>query len=313
MNKSAVFLSYRRDDCAGYAGRLEDALEHVLGKGRVFRDIHDIGAGEQFADVIRASLAQAHVTLVLIGPRWQGPLADGKRRIDDPEDFVRMEVAAALASGNKVIPVLLSGASLPQTAGLPEPLRSLTRRQTLTLNETSWDADFVRLVESLGLPTRTGRRSLLIATLVVMTVSGGAAVYWLKPKQTAPVDPMVALTAETTANLIGTWETTSDVTYAWGDHYPERFEFKTFAGNITGTASFLKYARGIEKLSVKGRNISFVTHSVQSMNEQDRQLSHNYSAELDGDLLRIRLNTTGGFTSVAPIEFAAKRIPEVAP
>lgn len=317
MNKSAVFLSYRRDDCAGYAGRLEDALERTLGKGRVFRDIRDIGAGEHFAAVIHDSVAQARVTLVLIGPRWQGPLADGKRRIDDPDDFVRMEVAAALASGNKVIPVLLSGASLPQTDDLPEPLRALTRRQTLTLNEVSWESDLARLVESLGLPTRKHRRSLLIAAVMLLAAAGVAVVYRLKPEPVTPpaaaVDPIVALTAQTGTQLIGIWESTTDVTYGWGDHYPERFEFKAFAGNITGTASFLKYPRGIEELSIKGRNISFVTHSMQSMNEQDRQLTHSYSAELEGDVLRLRLHTTGGFTSAAPIEFSARRIADAAP
>lgn len=312
MNKSSVFLSYRRDDCAGYAGRLEDELERVLGKGRVFRDIRDIGAGEQFADVIHASVAQARVTLVLIGPRWHGPLADGKRRIDDPHDFVRMEVAAALASGNKVIPVLLSGATLPQTEDLPEPLRSLTRRQTLTLNEASWDSDLRRLVESLGVPRK---RQLAWVAAAVLFAAVGAALYWFKAEPAAPIpiDPITALTAQTSASLIGAWESTADVTYAWGDHYPERFEFKAFAGNITGTASFLKYPRGIEELSITGRNIKFVTHSMQSMNEQDRQLTHNYSAELDGDVLRMRMHTTGGFASVMPIEFSARRVAEVAP
>lgn len=306
MNKPAVFLSYRRDDCAGYAGRLEDALERALGKGQVFRDILDIRAGENFADIIHASVTQARATLVLLGPRWQGPLPDGKRRIDNPDDFVRMEVAAALASRNRVIPVLLSGVSLPKTDELPADLRSLTRRQSLTLNEASWDADVARLVDALEMP---GRRKypMLIAAFVALVILGAAAVYWLKPEPAAAIDPTVALTAETTQQLLGVWDTTNDVTYSWGDRYPERFEFKSFAGAITGTASFLKYPRGIENLVVDGRNISFATHSVESMNEQDRQLTHRYSAELDGDVLHFRLQTTGGFTSAPPIEFDARR------
>lgn len=306
MSNSAVFISYRRDDCAGYAGRLESELERAVGKDRVFRDIRDIAAGENFADVIHASLAQARVTLVLIGPRWQGALADGKRRIDDPQDFVRMEVAAALASNNKVIPVLMAGAALPQTAELPEPLRGLTRRQTLTLNEASWDADVARLIDSLDLPTVTGRR-MLMAAFVILVIGAGLTWYLQKPEATPAIDATTAATTATTAQLVGTWETTTDVTYDWGDHYPERFEFKLFAGNVTGTASFLKYPRGIENVIVNGRNISFVTHSVESMNGQDRQLTHSYSAELDGDTLRLRLQTSGGFTSVKPIEFAARK------
>lgn len=308
MNKPAVFLSYRRDDCAGYAGRLEDALERALGKGQVFRDILDIRAGEKFADVIHASVAQARVTLVLLGPRWQGPLADGKRRIDNPDDFVRMEVAAALASGNRVIPVLLSGASLPKTEDLPVDLRDLTRRQTLTVNEASWDADVARLIDALDIASGRRHRPILIASVFVLAGIGIAAMYWLnKPEPAVVADPIVALTAETTQQLLGAWETTADITYSWGDHYPERFEFKSFAGAVTGTASFLKYPRGIEDVVIDGRYIRFVTHSIESMNEQDRQLTHSYSAELDGEVLHVRLQTTGGFTSVPPIEFDARR------
>ncbi len=306
MNKSAVFISYRRDDCAGYAGRLEDSLERILGKGHVFRDIRDIEAGENFAAVIDASLAQARVTLVLIGPRWQGPLANGQRRIDDPQDFVRMEVAAALTSANKVIPVLLASAALPLTSDLPEPLRDLTRRQTLTLNEASWEADLERLVESLDMPTLQARRIRWLAALACfLAVAGAVAAYWYTPA-TPPVDP-AALTTSSMQPLLGAWETTSELNYGWGDRFKETFEFKLFAGQLTGTASYLEYPRGIENLTVNGHYLSFVTHTGISMNNEDRQLTHSYSAELDGNTLRIRMQTTGGFTSAEPIEFAATR------
>ncbi|MGC3981297.1 MAG: toll/interleukin-1 receptor domain-containing protein [Steroidobacteraceae bacterium] len=312
MNKSAVFISYRRDDCAGYAGRLEDALEHALGRNRVFRDVRDIAAGEKFSDVIDASLAQASVTLVLIGPRWAGVKADGTRRIDDPQDFVRMEVASALASTHKVIPVLLSGASLPKTEELPEPLRALTSRQALTLNEASWEADLARLVEGLDMP-RPRFKQWLVAGLAALVIAAGAAWYVQRsdsvvaPVAPNPIDATAALTAATTEKLVGSWVSTTDVRYAWGDRYPETLEFKLFAGSLTGTASFLKYPRGIEQFTVNGRNFSFVTHSVESMNNQDRQLTHSFSGELDGDTLHLRLQISGGFTSNPPIEFDAIR------
>ena len=80
MGKSTVFISYRRDDCAGYAGRLEEALERACGSGTIFRDVRDISPGESFADVLRSRLSSARVVLVLIGPRWAGPVPGGKTR-----------------------------------------------------------------------------------------------------------------------------------------------------------------------------------------------------------------------------------------
>lgn len=304
MNKS-VFISYRRDDCSGYAGRLEDALERALGKGRVFRDVRDIVAGEDFTQVIHQRLAQASAVLVLIGPRWQGPLSAGQCRIDDPQDFVRMEVAAALAAPTKVIPVLLQGASLPSTEQLPEPLRALTHRQALTLNEVSWEADLARLIAALDMPLNNRHRGWLAAAVIVASALAGGAMYLRQPKA---VDPVASLTASTLARLPGSWQTTDAVNYGWGDRYRERLEFKLFAGELTGTASYLEYPRGLQQVSINGSTLSFITTSVETMNEQDRTLTHRYVAELDGDTLRLRLQTTGGFTSLPPVEFTAQKM-----
>lgn len=302
MNRSAVFISYRRDDCSGYAGRLEDALEHALGKGRVFRDVRDIVAGEDFTKVINERLAQASAVLVLIGPRWQGPLEGGHYRIHDPQDFVRMEVAAALMAATKVIPVLLQGATLPNTDELPEPLRALTQRQALTLNEVSWEADLARLIAGLGIRKRRTGVWLGAAMLALALAAVGA--FYLRAPQ---VDPVAALTARTLAQLPGQWQTTTDLNYGWGDRYRERIEFKLFAGELTGTATYLEYPRGLQQVSVSGSTLSFITTSVETMNEQDRTLTHRYVAELDGDTLRLRMQTTGGFSSLPPLEFTAQK------
>lgn len=303
MNKSAVFISYRRDDCTGYAGRLEDALEQALGHGAVFRDMRDIAAGESFADVIKSCLASARVVLVLIGPRWAGIAADGRKRIEDEKDFVRLEVATALESGCKVIPVLLSGVELPRKEELPEPLLPLRRRQALSLNEASWDADVARLIRALGLPTVRRRRLTIAAGTIALLAAGGVAAYLNKP---APPPPPVNPAVETATQLIGAWE--GPVRYGWGDQYDERFVFERFAGDVTGTASFLKYPRGIEELQVDADHLSFITHSGQSMNGEERQLTHRYTAELAGDELRIRMHTTGGFVSYPPLEIVARRV-----
>jgi hypothetical protein len=301
MSKSAIFISYRREDCTGYAGRLEDTLEGVFGTGTVFRDMRDIAAGESFSDVIESCLSTARVVLVLIGPRWMGARPDGTRRIDGERDFVRLEIATALESGCKVIPILVSGTSLPRAEDLPASLRPLTRRQSLSLHEASWDSDIKRLIRSLDFPSLRRRRLVMAGAGAALLAVGGAAAYLMKPP--APVDAALA-TAE---GLIGIWQ--AQVRYAWGDAYEERFVFERFAGALTGTASFLEYPRGIEDLIIDGSYVSFATRTQQSMNDQERQLTHRYTAEFDGGVLRFRMHTTGGFGGDdPPLEFAARPV-----
>jgi len=300
-----VFISYRRDDAAGYAGRLEEALERRLGHGSVFRDVLDIQPGEDFAQAIRTRLQGAKTVLVLIGPRWAGTDAVGQRRIDDEQDFVRLEVAVALESGAQVVPVLLPGADMPAEASLPAPLQALARRNALSLGDAHWDADVSRLADSIGLPKPRARWPLAAggAVLAAALVGGWVA---LRPAAPPPPPPV----PDASARLLGVW--VASVRYAWGDRYSERFEFKRHAGELTGTASFLAYPRAIENLRSEGLNLHFQTRSTTSMNNETRELTRSYAAELRGqppdEVLAFRLQSSGGFTSEKPIEFEARRL-----
>jgi hypothetical protein len=302
-SRNPVFLSYRRDDAAGYAGRLEEALERRLGPGTAFRDVMDIPPGEDFVAAIRTRLAGAKAVVVLMGPRWAGNETPGNRRIDDAGDFVRLEVALALESGVRVIPVLLPGASMPAEAELPEALKPLARRNAMNLSDTNWDADIARLATALGL---AGRRQLWPWALggmaaCAMTI---AALVWFEPW--VPADP--------SARFIGRWQ--AEVKYGWGDKYEERFEFKRHAGELTGTASFLRHPRAIEKLEVEGSNLRFETRTQQSMGNETRQVTHRYSAELRGqppnEQLAFRMHSSGSFDVNKPLEFEARRVPAAA-
>jgi hypothetical protein len=294
-----VFISYRRDDAAGYAGRLEEALERRLGRGSVFRDVLDIPPGEDFVAAIRARLAGALTVLVLIGPRWAGGVTPGQRRIDDADDFVRLEVAVALDSGARIVPVLLPGAEMPAEADLPEPLKPLARRNALSLSDAHWDADIGRLAEAIGLPRRHGGWPWALGGAAV-AASAIAALCWLKPW--VPADP--------SARLVGNWQ--AEVQYGWGAKHDERFEFKRHAGQLTGTATFLSYPRAIDKLEFDGSNLRFETHTQQSMGSETRELTHRYSAELRGqapdERLALRMQTSGSFDSNKPLEFEARRL-----
>jgi hypothetical protein len=297
-NPARVFISYRRDDAAGYAGRLEEDLERRLGRGKVFRDVQDIPPGEDFAATIRKRLADAHTVLVLIGPRWAGGEVPGQRRIDDERDFVRLEVQVALESGAQVVPLLLPGATMPTEDVLPEPLKELARRNALPIGDPNWDADIARLVASFGLPPRR---------LLWPWAAGGAAV--VAAVVAAVFTLQFGPAADPGDRLLGHWR--AEVRYDWGDRHTERFEFKRHAGVITGTAGFLDYPRAIEKLQFDGTNLRFETHSQETMGDSTRELTHAYAAELRGkppnDLLAFRLLTTGGFSSHKPVEFEARR------
>lgn len=148
-----IFISYRRDDAGGRAGRIFDRVSSEYGRERVFMDVDSIRPGTDFAEYIDSALAGCNVLLAVIGPGWlDARTGEGARRLEDPHDFVRLEVATALRRGIAVIPVLVNGASVPATERLPEDLRGLTRRAALRVDDDRWGYDSDRLVDALHGP-----------------------------------------------------------------------------------------------------------------------------------------------------------------
>jgi TIR domain len=156
---SGIYLSYRRIEAGGHAGRLVDHLSRHFGSGSVFRDIDTIRPGEDFAQAIESALNACDVVLVVIGNTWAtGTGQDGRRRLDDPKDWVRLEVAAALRRNVLVIPVLVDGARLPDLASLPEELRPLCRRHACELTDPRWSYDVGELVKDIQKVIRPPQR-----------------------------------------------------------------------------------------------------------------------------------------------------------
>jgi hypothetical protein len=155
---SLVFISYRREDSAGFAGRLHESLERRLGVGEVFRDVDALQPGQDFVDAINARLLNCRACLVLIGREWLDAKDNaGRRRLEQDDDYVRLEIAAALARpGVLVIPVLVEGMSMPTSLVLPESIRALSRRQAVSLRDETWDTDVDRLAAALRHEPRTG-------------------------------------------------------------------------------------------------------------------------------------------------------------
>jgi hypothetical protein len=137
-----VFLSYRRSDVGGYAGRLLDALVQRLGATHVFQDVSTIAPGQDFSAAIGRALDSSDAVLAVIGPGWLAPSAGQARsRLFEPDDYVRLEIGAALNRDVRVVPVLVGRAQLPTSDDLPPDLQPLLLRQYVVLHDETWHED----------------------------------------------------------------------------------------------------------------------------------------------------------------------------
>lgn len=145
-----VFISYRRQDTSGIAGRLYDRLADWFGDAQVFMDVDNIELGVDFAGAITRAVGTCEVLLAVIGPGWVAATGkDGRRRLEDPDDVVRLEVEAALDRDVRVIPVLVGGAAMPQRGELPGGLAKLARRNGLSVRHETFRSDVTRLVRAI--------------------------------------------------------------------------------------------------------------------------------------------------------------------
>jgi protein-tyrosine-phosphatase len=150
MMATKVFISYRRQDAAGHAGRVRDRLATEFGANLLFMDVDGIPAGVNFVKALHKELAKCGVLLAVIGPDWLKVRdKDGKRRLENPNDFVRVEIAAALQRNIPVIPILLDGVKVPKENQLPEDLQELSTRNGFDVRHASFHHDMDRLVQSL--------------------------------------------------------------------------------------------------------------------------------------------------------------------
>jgi len=143
-----VFISYRRNDSLAATGRLYDRLNTAY-PGMFFRDVSGIGVGVDFAKEIERAVASSVALIAVIGPAWATESVDGKRRLDDPDDFVRLEVLNALKRGIRIIPVLVGNASMPEEEQLPPVLHPLRKWNAIRLVEEYYEEGLERLIDAL--------------------------------------------------------------------------------------------------------------------------------------------------------------------
>jgi hypothetical protein len=179
-----IFINYRRDDLIAAAGRLHDRLAQSFGRKNLFMDVDNIPPGVDFVGYLDAQVADCDVFLAVIGPNWLDTKDDhGQRRIENPEDFVAIEIAAAPGRGIRVIPVLIDGARMPKASELPESLRPLARRNAIEVRNTQFGRDAYVLIEKVrealrGDGSGLGLRWLVAGGAVTLASAGGIAVHF---------------------------------------------------------------------------------------------------------------------------------------
>lgn len=314
-----VFISYRRSDSGGYAGRLFDILSAHFGKENIFMDLDTIEGGDNFSAVIDQKIGASDVLVAVIGSQWV-TIADqhGSRRLDNPQDFVRLEIGKALARGIRVIPVLVGGASLPHKEDLPNDLRPLCDHQAVEIRDAYFHSDAEHLAETLhkavhgtGLDREAIQKRWVPALLVglaVLVILLGVLLFRSKgPAGSSQASEQKAAVAPP-ADIAGTWNAT--VKYDWGDSYPEVFDFEVTNNEVSGTASFLKTDRGILDGRITGNQISFTTKSLSSLDSGERtsEDKHYYKGTVDNGAIRFTMITDSGIESHVPIHFVANRV-----
>jgi hypothetical protein len=147
---AGVFLSYRRNDSGGWAGRLRDHLVLRYGEDRVWQDVDDLAVGSEYLPQILRNIATADAVLIVVGPHWLDErLADGTVRLADPKDVLRIEIVHALKRKSGVIPTLVGGATMPGAKDLPRPIAPLVKRNGIAMIDADWARSMQLLFEKL--------------------------------------------------------------------------------------------------------------------------------------------------------------------
>jgi hypothetical protein len=176
---SKIFINYRRDDSIGTAGRLHDRLAQTFGRKNLFMDVDHIPAGVDFVNHLNSQVSGCDIFLVIIGPNWLNAQdGHGRRRLDNSDDFVVLEIAAALARNIYVIPVLVDGAPVPRADKLPDAIKPLARRNAVEVRNTQFGRDAEALAdkirEALGGPRPAPRLWPSLASVAARLMGPGS-------------------------------------------------------------------------------------------------------------------------------------------
>jgi len=252
----SVFLSYRREDSAGYAGRLAEHLSSEIGHQHVFMDVQDIVPGQDFAQAIENTMSACQAVIVIIGPRWVADLEQRGGR----DDFVLHEVSVALRRNVTVIPVLVGGATMPSAAELPENISALSRRQALEIHDARFEDDAKLLVQALRrvpgfsralVSPRRRMLARIVAGVVVVTAASIGIARWM---QSQGID------------VSGVW--IAEMQKPNQKAFQVRFDLATSDGKLTGSVAYPTGEGAIQGGTIRSNQLAFVTtHTPQFATE----------------------------------------------
>ena len=201
----AIFISYRRGDTEGHAGRLYDDLVKYFGKDKVFMDVAGIEPGRDFRHVIDEQVTSCGVLLAIIGKDWiNAKDGNGQLRLDNPSDFVRLETATALKRDIPVIPVLVHGAAMPLVEQLPADLTDLCYRNAVELTHARWDSDVEILANALR-PYISKNEGLATQASLLVNESAGKTLASEKPAVSDQAKPRAVEPTKSASLSRGAW------------------------------------------------------------------------------------------------------------
>jgi hypothetical protein len=202
---STIFISYRRSESSAHAGRLSDQLAEYFGPQITFIDIESIDPGRDFIEAIEDAVDSCKILLAVIGRQWLTCTNEHGRRLDDPNDFVRLEIAAALRRGIRVIPILVQGATMPRAQDLPTELVLLARKQAWLVRDSGWKEDVRRLIEKIeeDITPKAAIRQVKkgLAAITPSTLVGESTVENKQSEEKEIADPALEKAAELARKL----------------------------------------------------------------------------------------------------------------
>ena len=306
---ASIFISYRREDTGGHAGRLCDRLSARFGGDRVFLDIQDIRPGENFATSIEDTIATCDCVIAVVGPRWLEAI---QKRAQAADDFVRHEIGAALKRGVMVIPVLVGGARMPAAADLAPELAELSHLNAIEVRDERFDQDVAELETFLAgklrlapspPPQSRPRAGRWLALAAAVALAAAIAAYVLRPaaKPTTDAVPPVA-TVEPAPVIDGDW--IAEMRKPNQPPFRIRLQFQRIGGLIGGTVRYPTGDAAMHDVRLEGRALTFYTTHVPQFASEPATV--RFQAEVAADEIRL-LTTDDGGTGTGVATRAAPR------